>query len=96
MKRTDPMSIRQIIDKVINEAGNRKEITEHRAAFMWADVVGHEINRMTTSRYVKGGVLHVTISSASVKNELGFMKEFIIGEINRLMESVVIHDIIIH
>lgn len=96
MKRTDPQSIRQIIDTVIDRAGNRREVQEHRAAYMWGDVVGPYINRQTTSRYVRDGVLHVTVTSASLKSELSFMKSSLVSQINALMASEILTDIVIH
>lgn len=96
MKRTDPQSIRQIIDTVIDRAGNRREMQEHRAAYLWVDVVGPEINRLTTARHVRDGVLHVTISSASVKSELQFMKSTLVAHINEIMGAEIIKGIMIH
>ena len=34
---------------------------EHRAAFMWPDIVGPGVNRQTMRRYVAKGVLHVYV-----------------------------------
>lgn len=96
MKRSEPQTIRQIIDMVIDRAGNRRELQEHRAAYIWADVVGPEINRLTTSRYVRDGVLHVSVSSASVKSELQFVRESLIGHINEIMGAEIIKGIMIH
>lgn len=96
MKRTDPMSLRQIIDKVVNDAGNRRDYQEHRAAYAWIEVVGPEINRLTTSRFVKNGVLHVTIDSAAVKSELQFMKSTLARHINEIVGDEVITSVTIH
>ena len=40
MKRTDPMSIRQIIDMVVDRSGTKSEMLEHRASYLWPDIVG--------------------------------------------------------
>ena len=96
MKRTDPQTIRQIIDTVIDRAGNRRELQEHRAAYLWVDVVGPEINRLTTSRYVRDGVLHVTVNSAAVKSELQFVKASLVEQINEIMGADIIKSIAIH
>ena len=67
MKRTDPMSIRQIIDKVLDNSSRKNEYMEQRAMSFWGDVVGAGVNRQTGRRYVSRGVLHVYVASAPLK-----------------------------
>ena len=59
MKRTDPMSIRQIIDKVLDSSSRKNEYMEQRAMSYWPEVVGPGVNRLTQRRYVSRGILHV-------------------------------------
>ena len=71
MKRTYPKHIAAIIDEAMDRAGLTDSLNEQRASAAWADVVGPSINRYTTRRYVDHGVLHVYLTSAPLKNELG-------------------------
>lgn len=96
MERIDPMSIRQIIDKVLDTSTRRKDMLEHRASYMWPEIVGPGINRQTTRRYVADGVLHVYISSAAIKAELEFAREAIMRRINEAIGSEVITAIRLH
>lgn len=96
MERIDPMSIRQIIDKVLDTSTRRKDMLEHRASYMWPEIVGPGINRQTTRRYVADGVLHVYISSATIKAELEFAREAIMRRINEAIGSEVITAIRLH
>lgn len=96
MKRVEPMSIRQIIDKVIDSSSAKSEMLEHRAAFMWPDIVGPGVNRQTMRRYVAKGVLHVYIASAPMKTELGFARYAIMRRINETLGAEVITEIKIH
>lgn len=96
MKRTDPMSIRQIIDQVMDHSARKNDMLEHRASYLWPDIVGQGINRLTTRRYVSRGALHVFISSAAVKGELEFQKSAIVTAINKALGQEVLHSLIIH
>jgi predicted nucleic acid-binding Zn ribbon protein len=96
MKRSDPQSIRQIIDTVLDTSSVKSSVLEHRASYLWPNIVGPGINRLTTRRYVAKGVLHVYISSAAVKSELTFTRENIRKAINDALGSEVITEIKIH
>lgn len=96
MKRTDPQSVRQIIDAVFDRAAISGRYLEERASRMWPDIVGPAINRQTMRRYVRDGVLHVYLSSAPLKQELGFQRSAICRAINEALGQEVLKDIAIH
>ncbi|OKY85196.1 MAG: hypothetical protein BHV69_06795 [Bacteroidales bacterium 52_46] len=96
MKRTEPISIKQLIDKVMLESDTREAMMQQRASYLWTEVVGAGVNRFTFRRYVDKGVLHVYITSASLKNDLGFLRQNILKEINSRLGAEVLSDIVIH
>jgi len=96
MKRTDPISIKQLIDKVMLEGDTRDTVMQQRASYMWTEVVGAGVNKYTFRRYVDKGVLHVYITSAALKNDLTFMRQNIIKEINNRLGAEVLVDVVIH
>ena len=96
MKRTEPMSIRQIVDQVLDNSTRRDEFMEQRAMSYWPDVVGPGINRLTGRRYVSHGVLHVYVDSAPLKTELEFNKSEIIAELNRMTGEEALSGLRIH
>ena len=96
MKRTDPLSIRQIIDQVMDTSARKDEMLAMRASYLWADIVGPGVNRFTTRRYVKDGILHVNISSGPLKSELSFRREAIVSRINEILGRQVIRGIRFH
>lgn len=96
MKRTDPISVRQLIDKVMLESDTRDTVMQQRASYLWTEVVGAGVNRYTFRRYVDKGVLHVYITSAALKNDIAFMRQNILREINRRVGADVLTDIVIH
>ncbi len=96
MKRTYPKHIAAIIDEAMDRAGLTDSLNEQRASAAWADVVGPSINRYTTRRYVDHGVLHVYLTSAPLKNELGFVRDRLIEAINRQVGTDTVTSIVFH
>ncbi len=84
MKRTDPQQIGEIIQEVFERAGQKDNADRYRALVNWGNIVGGGINSMTTRRYVTGqGVMHVYITSASVKQDLMFQRHRLVEELNK-------------
>lgn len=96
MKRSEAQSVRQIIDAVLRRDDIRGAALAHRAAWLWGEIVGPEVNRRTGRRYVAGGVLHVHIEGSALKQELSFMRQAIVAHINRALGEEVVSDIHIH
>ena len=85
-----------IIDKVLDASVTQTSVLEHRASYIWPDIVGQGINRATTRRYVAKGVLHVYISSGPIKSEVEYAKEGIRQAINDALGSEVLTAIAVH
>ena len=96
MRRTEPLLFSEIFNRVVEQSGHADTYAEQRACFVWPEVVGQGVNRYTTHRYVDHGTMHVYITSASLKNELGFHKAALIEQINRRVGRNVITSITIH
>ena len=67
-----------------------------RASALWPEVVGPGVNRYTTRRWVKDGVLHVAISSASLRGELNMSRRAIITRLNERVGAEAITEIYFH
>lgn len=96
MKRSEPKILGDIIRESLRRDGIENRFDEQRAAYMWGDVVGPGVNRYTTRRFVESGVLHVYLSSASLKQELSFMKAEIIAAINKAVGSDTVKSLQLH
>lgn len=96
MKRRYPERIDLIIEKALKENDIGASINEQKICYLWPEIVGPGINRYTTRRFVESGTLHVFISSASLKNELQFMRSHLIAELNKAAGADVINAIAIH
>jgi len=96
MKRTEPKSVAQIIDETMAQAGLTDAMAQHKACYLWPEIVGPGINKYTFRRYVDHGVLHVYLTSAVLKNELSFHRTELVEQINRAVGSQAITSIIFH
>lgn len=96
MKRSDPKSIGALIDELIDSCGARNTYEEQRLCYLWPEVMGPTINRHTARRWVDGGTLHVVITSAPLKSELGMMRSAIVARLNEAAGKTVITSIAFH
>lgn len=95
MKRTEAHSVGEIIDQLLKENNIDQQFNEQKVVYLWPEIVGQGINRYTTKRWVKNGVLYLHISSAALRNELMMSRSQLIKHINEAMGNKIIHDIVI-
>lgn len=98
MKKTDPQQIGEIIDDVFARAGQADNAARYRALVNWVNIVGPGIQRYTSRSYVTPqGVMHVFLTSATLKSDLQFMRPKLLEELNRYAGAPgIITDLIIH
>ncbi len=96
MKRSNALSIGQIIDRAIAATGRQDEYLRGQICYLWQEVVGPGINRYTTRRWIDRDILHVCITSAPLKNELSFCTASLVKKLNEAVGSHVISNIVIH
>lgn len=96
MKRTEPKSFAQIFDENMARAGAADTMAQHHACYLWPEIVGPGVNRYTYRRYVDGGILHVHLTSAPLKQELSFHRQRLLDQINKAVGCNALTDIIFH
>ena len=96
MKRKEPLSIGEVINRMIDSTGMRDNLDRHKAESMWPKVAGPSIAAYTGRLYVQGRTLHAYITSAPLKEELGYAREVLTEKINQAVGKDVIDDIILH
>ena len=97
MKRSEAKSVGQILDEMIAATGNTVTYDRQRVCYLWSEVVGPAINRYTSRRYIdERGVMHVHIDSAALKNELSYLRDTLVRQLNEAAGKEVINAIIIH
>ncbi|MDE6611025.1 MAG: DUF721 domain-containing protein [Muribaculaceae bacterium] len=96
MKRSEPLRLDQVIQRMIDATGMRPDFGRHSIEAMWPVVVGRHIAAYTTQAYVRERTLHVHITSASLKEELGYARAQLVDNLNNAVGEDIIDDIIIH
>lgn len=96
MKPGQAKSVGDIINEILQQERLDVPLDEHRASALWPEIVGYGVNKYTTRRYVHSGVMHVTISSAPLRNELNLNRSAIVSRINEALGRDVIKEIVFH
>lgn len=96
MRRTEAKSIGSLLDEMIDGIGARDTFDSQRVCYMWAEIMGPTVNRHTARRWVDRGVMHVVITSAPLKSELGMMRAAIVARLNEAAGKSVITSIVFH
>ena len=95
MKRTEPMRIGEVLEQMIESTGMRPELNRRSIEAAWPVVVGQHIAAYTSSVHVEERTLTVHISSAPLKEELMYLRELLMSQLNDLVGDRVIDRIII-
>lgn len=82
--------------QAFEQAGMTDAVARQRACYIWPEIVGQGVNRFTTRRYIKDGVMHVYLTSSPLKNELSFHRQRLVDLINKAVGSNVIQQIEFH
>lgn len=96
MDKREPKSFATIYSEAIESVGMGDVFAEQQASYLWTEIVGPGVNKLTTRRYVQNGVLHVYITSAALKNELMFHRSTIIDNINARVGRKALREIVFH
>ena len=96
MKRTEPLRIDEILRRMIDATGMRPEFSRRSVESMWPAVVGQHIASYAGRIYVQARTLHVHITSAALKEELGYSRPQLVEKLNEAVGTNVIDNITLH
>ncbi|MGN1246477.1 MAG: DUF721 domain-containing protein [Muribaculaceae bacterium] len=94
MKRIEAETVGEIINRLLKAENLEEKFDEQRVVALWPEIVGQGINRYTVNRYVRDGVLCVTISSAPLRNELMLNRSRLVDRINDFIGKRVIREVV--
>lgn len=87
--------IRKILPPIIDEMGIDKPIKKYQALAEWSSVVGEKINAVTEPVRVENGKMFVRVTNDAWRNEIFYLKDNIINELNKKLGKKIIHDLIL-
>lgn len=71
------------------------QVYDAKVVLFWRNMMGSTLARYTQDIYVRQGTLHITVTSAPLKNELLYAKAAIIERINTELGKQHINELII-
>ena len=86
-------TLKSVIKKAVRNAGVENALKQESAVFMWEEVVGQAVSRVTRAEKVDKGVLTVKTESPTWRQELHMQKKEIIDKINKKIGSKSIKEI---
>lgn len=96
MKRAYPTPLGTIIEDMLNRASNDPETRRQYIIGLWPKIAGEHIAQYTTSVQLIGRSLHVYINSASLKEQLGYLRATLATHYNNTLGENAIDNIILH
>lgn len=96
MKRSEPLPLGKVIDMMLSRAAADPATRMAYLTGLWPRVAGEHIGEYTSEVRITGRILHVYITSASLKEQLGYMRQAITKQFNILAGENVIDNIVIH
>ena len=96
MKRTNAIPVGDILHDFLKENPLvRQKIVEVRIQRAWGEVLGPMIMDSTQKLFVKNRVLHVSLNSSVLRNELSMSKMRLLKSLNDYTGEEAIKDIVI-
>ncbi len=96
MKKTEPLRLGVILDQMRRRVADDPETRRQYLIAIWPETVGKHISSYTSGVRLEGRVLHVFLRSASLKEQLGYMREALTEQFNRTAGENAIDNIVFH
>ncbi len=93
MKRNEPVSLREVLEEAISQAGMDGRLAERRAVAAWPAVVGEGLAQLTAAADVRAGRLTVVARDAALRQELTMMRSALVAALNKEAGAQVVTDI---
>lgn len=91
MTRTE--RIGNVFSQLFKDLGIDKTIQQNQAVVNWAEFVGERIAEVSKAERIEKGTLFVRVESPVWRNELTFMKQSLIEDINKKLKNNTVKDI---
>ena len=93
MRRTNTVSIAQVINEALGDYKIGGKLKEARLIAAWSEVLG-PLSKPDDKLYINNKVLFASLSSSVIRNELYMMRSTLIQRLNEHVGEEVITDIV--
>ncbi|MCF8236589.1 MAG: DciA family protein [Saprospiraceae bacterium] len=87
--------MKEILSQLIKRDGIRQPLHEVEIRQIWQREMGDYVNKYTRYLRLRGHVLEIGISSAGLRDELGYAKKKITSFLNEQLGEEVIQDVVL-
>lgn len=95
VKRSNDQPLKDAIREMLDTFHLQERVNELRLKENWEKIFGKTIAKYTQKISVRSGKLYLTVDSASLRQELTFNKEKMIGRINESIAPGFVEEIIL-
>ncbi len=95
MKKSNDQSLKDILAQLVKKDGIRQPLHEVEIREIWKREMGDYVNKYTRYLRLRGHILEIGISSAGLRDELGFAKKKITSFLNDQLGEEVIVDVVL-
>lgn len=92
---SDEKPLKRAIDQLLRAYGYQQQLDELKLIELYNEQVGQMFVNHTKSVHVKDKVLYVQLDSASLKQELSYVKEALVEQLNKKIGKCLIEKIIV-
>ena len=92
-RQRDSVTLAAAVSEFTEKLNYQDRIYEQNAVFIWRDVVGKQISKVTTPDTIRNGILKVKVSKATWRNELQYQKDEIRRKLNSAIGKPIVADI---
>ena len=88
-------SLKDVLQEMVDTMKWQEKLSETKIRKVWAEKMGTTINQYTKEINLRKGKLFITITAASLKQELSYEREKIKEMMNAQLGSVAVLDVIV-
>ncbi len=95
MKKSNDQSLKDILSQLVKKDGIRQPLHEVEIREIWTREMGDYVNKYTKYLRLRGHILEIGITSAGLRDELGYAKKKITSFLNDQLGEEVIKDVVL-
>lgn len=95
MKREEARLLESLLGEFVKKAGLEPQLRTIAVFEAWDVAVGDKGARITSSKFLKDGILYCTISSSLVRTQLHYQLHNVIDKINSLVPGNLVKKIVL-
>ncbi len=94
-RRNDIVDIKTVLKKISKNPKLKKRLEETEVLEKVNLIIGDNLKKYISNKYIKNGVLHLHLTSSVLRNELSYQKQKLIEKLNDNSNKNIVKEIIL-